>query len=359
MPTQNYELDYSGKNIFAGIDVHLQSWNVSIMVEGEMWKTFSQNSSPMELKKHLEKNFPNGNYHSAYEAGFCGFGPHRELTGYGINNIVVNPADIPTTDKEKKQKDDARDSRKIVRSLYNNQLNAIHIPSLKVESMRELVRHRKTIVKEICRHRYRTKSFLYRNDIKIPIELQDASRHWSKIYATWLKSLTFQVEYSRETLNSIINTVEHLRKELLAVNRLLRKIEKESEYSETIRLLRTVPGIGLIMALTIITELENIQRFKNIDKLSSYVGIVPTTNSSGEKEKVGGITNRSNRQLRNMLIESSWIAIRNDPALMMKYTELRQRMDGNKAIVKIARKLLNRIKHVLVTKEPYEKGVVK
>ncbi len=359
MQTQNYKLDFSGKKIYVGIDAHLRSWTVSVMAAGILTKTFSQNSDAGDLRKYLEKNYPNGIYYSAYEAGFCGFSVHHDLIKNGIENIVVNPADIPTTDKEKKQKDDVRDSKKIVRSLYNNNLEAIYVPSLKIEALRELVRQRKTIVKEISRNKYRTKSFLYRNGIRIPLELLGGSKHWSKRYSTWLNSLSFDIEYKRETLNSIISTVEHLRKELLEIERLLRKLEKESDYSHTIGLLRTVPGIGLIMAVTIITELENIQRFGNIDKLCSYVGLVPTTHSSGDKEKVGGITKRSNGQLRNMLIESSWVAIRNDPALMMKYSELRQRMIANKAIVRIAKKLLIRIKHVLVNNEAYEKGIVK
>ena len=115
----------------------------------------------------------------------------------------------------------------------------------------------------------------------------------------------------------------------------------------------------LIMSMTLITELENIERFGTIDKLCSYVGLVPRTNSSGENEKTGRITPRSNRQLRSMIIESAWIAIRHDPALMMKYGELVKMMDAPKAIVNIAKKLLSRIKHVLVNKTPYVKGVVK
>lgn len=113
------------------------------------------------------------------------------------------------------------------------------------------------------------------------------------------------------------------------------------------------------MSMTIITELENIERFKTLDQLCSYLGLVPTTNSSGEKQKVGNITPRSNRQLRSMLIESSWVAIRQDPVLTMSYSKLRQRMEPNKAIIKIAKKLLSRIKHVLKNKEPYQKGVIK
>ncbi len=104
MHNQNYKLDFTGKEIYAGIDAHLKSWKISIMNNGLLCKTFSQNADAKELKNYLESNYPNGTYYSAYEAGFCGFAPHRELISQGIKNIVVNPADIPTTDKEKSKK---------------------------------------------------------------------------------------------------------------------------------------------------------------------------------------------------------------------------------------------------------------
>lgn len=359
MQVQNYNLDFTGKNIFAGIDAHLKSWKITIMLEGITCKTFSQDSKAKVLDTYLRTNYPGGNYYSAYEAGFCGFAPHRDLLEHGIKNIVVNPADIPTTDKEKKQKDDVRDSKKIARSLHNNELDAIFIPSIEIEGLRTLVRYRKTLVKEINRYKYRTKSLLYFNGFRLPVELDSGSKHWSKNYSDWLRNLEMETVHSRMTLNSIVDTVEHLRGKLLEINRQLRDLEKQGIYSDTISLLRTVPGIGLIMSMTLITELENIERFGTIDKLCSYVGLVPRTNSSGENERVGNITSRSNRQLRSMLIESAWIAIRQDPVLMMRYGELRQRMEPNKAIIKIAKKLLSRIKHVLKNNEPYEKGVVK
>lgn len=358
MRAQNYNLDFTGKDIYAGIDAHLKSWKITIMVDGITCKTFSQDPKAKVLDSYLRTNYPGGNYYSAYEAGFCGFAPHRDLLEHGIKNIVVNPADIPTTDKEKKQKDDVRDSKKIARSLHNNELKAIFIPSMEIEGLRILVRYRKTLIKEINRYKYRTKSLLYFNGIKLPAEMESGSKHWSKYYSSWLKDLKMPTAHSKMVLDSIIETVEHLRSKLLEINRQLRKLEKEGRYSDMIALLRTVPGVGLIMSMTIITELENIERFGTIDKLCSYVGLVPLTNSSGESEKVGTIISRSNKQLRSMLIESSWIAIRQDPALMMRYGELRKRMEANKAIIKIAKKLLSRIKHVLKNNEPYEKGVV-
>jgi len=273
--------------------------------------------------------------------------------------MVINPADIPTSDKEKKQKEDKRDSRKIARSLYNNEVEPIYIPSMETEGLRSLVRYRKTLVKEINRYKSRTKSLLYYYGIHIPIELEKPSTYWSKRYTSWLNDLHLETEHADYTLHDIIDTVNHLRTKLLEINRQLRKIEQDKKHSHKITLLRSVPGIGLITALTVITELDDIQRFNNLDKLSSYVGLIPSTKSSGDRDKVGEITTRSNRQLRNMLIESAWIAIRQDPALMMRYQELRQRMEPNKVIVKIAKKLLSRIRYVLISDMPYEKGIVK
>ena len=228
-----------------------------------------------------------------------------------------------------------------------------------IEGLRSMVRYRGALVKETSRYKNRAKSFLYYNGIEIPVELSRGPAHWSKRYSQWLQGLEFGPGYSRQVLTQIMGTVEHLRKKLLGANRNFRQLEKDSEYPELVILPRTVPGVALITAMTIITELDNIGRFKNIDRLCSYVGLAPRTNPSGENDRTGGTTPRSNRQLRSMIIESAWTAIRHGPALMMKYGEMVKRMDADKAIVNIAKKLLSRIKHVLVNKGPYVKGVVK
>jgi hypothetical protein len=113
MEKKNSKISFKGQNIYVGIDVHLKSWKVTILLTHSYYKTFSMNPSSQELKQYLVKNFPGGNYFSAYEAGFFSYSIHRELLIEGIQNIIVNPADIPTTDKERKQKEDKRDSRKI------------------------------------------------------------------------------------------------------------------------------------------------------------------------------------------------------------------------------------------------------
>ena len=358
MQTKGKSLSFKGQNIYIGIDVHLKSWVISIMADEILYKTFSQDPSATLLLKYLEKHFPEGNYYSVYEAGFCGFSTHRELLSNGIKNIVVNPADIPTTDKERKQKEDRRDSRKLSRLLKNKALEEIYIPPLSVEELRSLVRYRKTTVNDLGRQKNRIKSYLYYSGINIPIELSGPSKHWSKKFSDWLSTVILSTEQGTMVISEMLETAGFLRQKLLRINRELRKISKESSYSKLINLLRTIPGIALITALTIITELVTINRFKNLDRLCSYIGLVPTTNSSGENEKVGNITKRSNKALRAAIVESSWIAIRHDPALTLKYLELRNRMEGSDAIIRIAKKLLNRIRFVIKNEQEYVKAIV-
>ncbi len=154
------ELDFTGQNIYAGIDVHKKSWQVSIYSDELYHKTFNQPPKPEVLHGYLSKHFPNGVYYSVYEAGFCGFWIHDQLQFLGVNNIVINLADVPTTDKEKKQKTDKVDSNKLARQLKNGDLQAIYIHNRAVLEDRALLRMRRTLVKELTRYKNRIKSDL-------------------------------------------------------------------------------------------------------------------------------------------------------------------------------------------------------
>lgn len=351
-------ISFQGQNIYVGIDAHLKNWTVTAMTENSLTNTISQDPDAGVLYTYLQRFFPGGNYSSAYEAGFCGFSVHRDLEKYGISNIVVNPADIPTTDKERKQKEDRRDSRKIARSLKNGELTGIHVPGEETEGLRSLVRYRKTLVKEISRHKNRIKSHLYCFGITVPFSLAQASTHWSGKFTQWLETVGQSTTYGDMVLQGTLGTVKHLRGELLKVNRELRKLEKEDRYSAQISLLRSIPGIGLIVAVTLLSELETVLRFKNLDRLCSFVGLVPRTSSSGEKEKTGRITPRSNKPLRELIVEAAWIASRNDPAMARCYLELCKRMQPNEAVIRIAKKLLNRIRYVMKNDKEYVQSVV-
>lgn len=136
--------DFSGMNIYAGIDVHKKSWSVTVLADEQEHRTFNQPPDAQTLFNYLNKHFPGAQYKSAYEAGFCGYGHHRQLMKLGIDNCVINPADVPTTGKDKAGKNDKVDSRKIARGLRNGSLIGIHIFDEAGQDLRSFARMRHT-----------------------------------------------------------------------------------------------------------------------------------------------------------------------------------------------------------------------
>jgi transposase len=359
MQAQSNKLDFNGQNIYVGFDVHLRSWKVTIMTEGLTHKTFSQNPDPNLLHGYLTRNFPGGIYHSAYEAGFCGYWIHNRLKSLGINSIVVNPADIPTTNKEKVQKEDARDSRKIAKALRSGDLTPIYVPSLKTLEDRCLIRTRSALTKDLARNKNRVKSFLHFHGIEIPEHFNKANGQWTKRFVNWLETIELTELSGKQALQTIILSSKNLRASVLQTTKHIKELSATEDYGEKVLLLRSIPGIGLLTAMTLITELETINRFENFDNLCGFIGLVPSTHSSGDNDVVGDITPRGHNVLRSAIIESAWVAARFDPALLLSYHNYCKRMEPNKAIIRIARKLLSRIRFVFKNKESYVCSVVK
>jgi len=353
MQTQSNKIDFNGQHIYVGIDVHLKSWVVTIMTELLTHKTFSQNPKPEELYHYLLKNFPGGIYHSAYEAGFCGYWIHNMLVEFGIKSIVVNPADIPTTGKEKVMKTDSRDSVKIARSLRSGDLVPIHVPSITTLEERGLIRMRATLVKDLTRYKNRIKTFLHLHGIEYPEAFSISRTHWSNRFNKWLETIEMTEWSGKASIDILLGQSRHLRSSVLQVTKQVRELAKTDRYKVQQDLLRSIPGIGILTAMTILTEIETINRFASIDQFCGFVGLVPSTNSTGDHEVIGDITPRGHSILRSAIIESAWVAARLDPALNKSYHDYCKRMEPNKAIIRIARKLSSRIMFVLKNNQPY------
>ncbi|NQY10018.1 MAG: IS110 family transposase [Flavobacteriales bacterium] len=338
---------------FVGIDVHKNSWKVCLISEGGFKKEFSCNPETQVLISSLLKLLPEFQFKCTYEAGFSGFWLCDQLNSHeAFECIVVNPADIPTSNKDKSQKEDRRDARKIATQLKADALRGIYVPCEEDLGLREIQRIRYTITSDLTRWKNRTKSFLFRHGITPPTDLFPCSRsHWTGKFIKWLKSIEFKEPSLRFSLDQLIVSVEILRdkkKEILSELQL--KIE-ESKFKDSYLKLIEIPGIGTIGSATIMTEVIDIKRFSSYEKFHSFIGLIPSTNSSAETERVRGITNRANKRLRSILVEASWVAIRHDTDLFNLYHQLKQRMNTNKAIVRVAKKLATRIRYELLTLE--------
>lgn len=350
--------NFENQTIFVGLDVHKRSWNVSLYLNDQYLRNVHQPPSPQALYRFLQTNYPGAVYECAYEGGKFGYWIQRQLSSRGIKCIVVNPADIPSTHKDEVSKTDARDARAIAQSLQCGQLRGIYIPSPQQESDRSLVRHRKKIWRDLVRCKNRIKGFLDYTGVELPDRFSNSN--WSKNFIKWLLKIQFEYSSSRVTLNYMIKEMELLRKELLLISNDIRKLMRSKHYKKLYYLLRTITGIGPLTAALLLTEIGDMKRFASFYELNSFIGLLPSEHSSDEREVKGRLTIRRHRQLRSDLIECAWTAKRTDPALSLFYMEqLRKGKEPKLIIVKIARKLLSRIRYVWITEKPYERGVVK
>lgn len=352
---QNIKLSFKDQDIYVGIDTGKKSWKVTIRTEHLNHKTFSQDPGPEILVKNLHSNFPEGNYHCVYEAGYFGFWICESLKKQGVDCIVVHASDVPTKDKERRNRNDGVDRRKLARSLQNGELIPLYVPSRESQEDRSLVRMRTTMVQKQTRCKNQIKALLSFYGLNPPIDL---TSRWSNNFICWLENIEFHRSSGKQSLKALLSELRHMRQSISDLTRDIRHLSRGESYREQVAYLKSIPGIGVTTAMVLLTEIVDISRFRNIDHLASYVGLIPGEDSSGDKEKHTGISRRRNQNLRRLLIESSWIAANNDPALTMSYNNLIKRMPKNKAIIRIARKLLSRIRFVLKNRKYYEPCVV-
>ncbi len=350
-------VSFIGQTVYLGIDVHKKNWSVTVYLGGTFFQTFHQESKSSILANYLKVHFPGANYKACYEAGFCGFSVQREISSLGIDCIVVNPADVPQTNKGNLSKTDASDSKRLALALSKGMLNPIHIPDRITEADRQLIRYRKKIQIQLQGRRRSLKSIFHIAGISIPVEYDKP--YWTANFVKWLRSIILAETSLNKTIQLIVDDVEIFRKRLLETNKLIRELSASERYSQMYTVLSSAPGIGIITAMTMLTEIGNIERFDNFARFNSFIGLCPSEFSSGEDIRKGGMTPRNHSAIRSLLIEAAWIAIRIDPALALKFQELIVTRTKKRAIVVIARKLLSRIYCIWTKKQEYEKGILK
>ena len=347
-------VDFTGQRFYVGIDVHKKSWTVTIRHAGMHIEQFTQPPSAEMLIKHLHGKYPGADYYSAYEAGFCGTTIHERLIKGGVNNIVINPADLPSTDKEKKNKTDIHDSRSICRNLEKGNLHGIYILAVEQQELRALFRQREVKVRDATRSLNRLKSFL--TFFAVDYSSLCAIRNeviTGRVIAK-LQKLLLSTEAGTIVLKDYIDDILYHRKQLLEITKKL-KAQIQARYTEEYKLLLSIPGIGSITAMALLSEIIDFKRFNDPDEYCSFLGLTPWSNSSGDTEMVIGIQPRCNKHLRPLLVEASWTAIRKDPALLMYYKK--HAVKNNKhAIVKVARKLAMIAKGVVSRRQMYQPG---
>lgn len=350
-PHMLLKIGSSISKVYIGIDVHKKTYSIAVWVDGEILRKATMPADPHKLLSSLRTWYPNCEIHTAYEAGFCGFGLHRYLVENGVKNIVVNPASIEIAANDKK-KTDKRDARKIAEQLAAGRLKCIYIPSLNEELQRQISRTREQIVKEKKRAANRIKSKLMHFGYFTGVD----DRKVNEKFIAWISTLSLP-RHLQTAIDLLVAQWRLLKKQIDDL-----KIEFQElafENSEIEDVYRSVPGIGAISARVLASELGNLgTRFKNAKALYQYTGLTPSEYSSGDSIHKGEIDRQGPARIRHTLIEVTWKAIEKDMALMECFNRIAGRRGKKKAIVAIARKLVGRIRACFISNSTYEVGLV-
>lgn len=339
------------QTIYVGIDVHKDSWHVTVQSEGE--EVFhGRLPSQYHALRSLFDRFSNQSIKVAYEAGPCGFWLYDRLTTDGIETIVVPPSLIPI-ESGNRVKTDKRDSRKLANLLARNMLKRVHVLTEEDRTDRELVRTRRQIVEHRSNVARQIKSKLLFYGIESPFP---SKHHWTKIYIKWLRELATNHKTMVLSLEFLIDLYEQLTVQIKKITKKVIELTKNEKYSHKMALLRSIPGVGMLVAIEILVELQDMKRFKSAEKIASYIGLTPSEYSSGQTTRQGRITRCGNKRVRTSLVEGSWILIYRDPVMRFKYERLKRRKGSKRAIIAIARHLIILMRSMLINNEPYIMG---
>jgi len=341
------------EEIFIGLDIHKKRWHLTIRTTDVELFSGSIPGKWNALKAQLEKlnNWP---VKAVYEAGYSGFWLHDNLIEYGVECIVTPPSLIPL-EYGNKVKTDRRDSGKLALLLAKGLLKRIHVPSQEECYHRQVVRRRRQLVRDRVRIQNRIKAELQLYGIDLP----QPTGKWSRVYLENLSRIRFGDHWMQQSFNTLLEQYLFYDNLISRQTALVKELSEKSQYKEKVKILCSIPGVGILVAMEVLLELLDVSRFQRADQIAAYVGLTPSQYSSSDKIRMGRITCIGKNSLRALLIQSSWQLIRKDGAMQAKYEKLKARSGGKRAIVAIARTLLIRIRRLLLDNMPYAVGVIR
>src|SRR5882762_8665976 len=342
-------------DVFAGLDVDKKSMAVIFTDHEQLMQSLRQSCSAAQLLNYVRKHFPQQRLAFVYEAGPTGFGLYDELVAAGHPCLVVAPSMVPTAPGQR-VKTNRLDSKKLSTALRGGELKSIHVPAPKYRELRHLVQLRDTHVQQLTATKCRIKALLLYEGIAFPSD-EGKEKQWSQRVVNELLELPCS-EAVRFKLDQLIGTLHFNFNSAAATQKQIRHFcQKDPELRQSIAWLKSLPGIGEIIATHLVARLGDPLLITNVRQIAGFLGLVSSEHSTGDKQNRGEITRAGDSRLRNKLIQSAWVTIRKDPELREFYQRVYERhpqkVAARKAIVAVARKLTTRIYAVLKEQRPF------
>jgi transposase len=287
---------------YIGLDVHRATIAVAIADSDLPPSSYGTiTNEPGAVGKLMRRlGGPEVRLHVAYEAGPTGYTLHRQLTGLGIECLVVAPSLIPRRPGDK-VKTDRRDALKLARLLRSGDLSSVWVPDQEHEALRNLVRARADAKVAELRAKHHLSKFLLRQGCRPPVGV----RNWTRRYFQWLRELEFEHLADRVVVADYLAEVVAAAERVKRLQAALRQCAETTPQHALIEALQAFRGIGFLSAVTIVAEAGDLRRFPTAAQFMAYTGAVPREVSSGSHQYRGRITKTGNRALRHILGEAA------------------------------------------------------
>ncbi len=291
-------------NVFhVGLDVHKDSIEVAFIDENGEARNYGKIKNNMNtLEKLIRRLHSKGpkELKFVYEAGPCGYGIFRHLTGLGFECVVVAPSMIPKR-SGCRIKNDRRDALNLCRLFRAGELTPVHVPTPEDEAMRDLVRARDDAKSAEKKAKQKLKAFLLRHDLRY-----SGRSHWSQAHMNWLADLRMEHPAQQIALQEYIDELKESMQRVARLTEQIRILLPDWNKAPIVEALQALRGVRLVSAAIIVAEIGDFRRFKNAKELMTFLGLVPSEYSTGDQIKRGGITKTGNRFARKALVESAW-----------------------------------------------------
>jgi transposase len=261
--------------------------------------------------------------------------------------LLIGDATAIRAAAPRNQRCDPRDARNILQLLLENRFPAIWVPTMAERDLRQLLKHRHTLVQ------MRTRAKNQLQHIAMNQGLQKKSKLWSKAGMEQLKNLELE-PWTKRRRDDLLKILEQMDTHIAELNK---AVEAEVQRWPKAVLLMSHPGVGPIVALATVVTLGDVSRFARGKHVASYLGLIPREDSSGEHRRLGSITKQGNSFMRFLLVQAGMSAARGDAELGRVYKRLTQRKHHGVAKVAVARKFVVRLYWMLRTNRPYPEVV--
>ncbi len=297
---------------YLGLDVHAETITVAIAdADGSTPRLYGQiPATPETIRKLVHKLGRSAGYHLAavYEAGPTGYWLWRFLTALDVHCIVVAPNRVPQQPGDR-VKTDKRDALKLVRLHRSGDLDPITVPDAAHEALRDLVRAREQALYARTHARHQLTSFLLRRGVRRPHGMTPwATRHRRWLTEHVVHSPEFQPAPLALTLAEYLHEVDHHDERLARYTAALAPASQDlaPHRRAVVHALQALKGVSLLTAVTIVSELGELSRFRRPALLMGYTGLVPKEDSTGQSIRKGGLTKTGNAHLRRIVVEAAW-----------------------------------------------------